>query len=131
MSHLRPLILIGAIISLGCEQREPDPPAAPPAQTAPATMGAMPPKVEVKVQANGNLFVDGQPATLDAVDKRFVELAKAQGVVWYYREAGHAEPPPVANKVIELVVKHRLPISMSSKPDFSDIIDEKGVSHPQ
>jgi hypothetical protein len=89
------------------------------------------PKAEVKVQANGDLFVDGQPATLDAVDQSFAELAKSKGIVWYYREVGQSEPPPVASKVIELVIKHRLPISMSSKPDFSDTIDDKGISYPR
>jgi len=28
--------------------------------------------------------------------------------------------------VVKLVVKYKLPISMSSKPDFSDYVDESG-----
>jgi len=30
---------------------------------------------------------------------------------------------PAAVEVIKLIVKHQVPISMSSKPDFSDTID--------
>ncbi|MFA7006063.1 MAG: hypothetical protein WC429_18610, partial [Verrucomicrobiia bacterium] len=41
------------------------------------------------------------------------------------------EPPPIWKDVMDVVAKHRLPISMSSKPDFSDFVDEKGVSHPR
>jgi hypothetical protein len=89
------------------------------------------PKAEVKVFANDELFVDGQRATLDAVDQRFSELAKSKGVVWYYREAPQAKPPPVASEVIKLVIKHRLPITISSKPDFSDTLYANGVSHPR
>jgi hypothetical protein len=33
--------------------------------------------------------------------------------------------------VVELVVKHRLPISMSTKPDFSDYVDGDGTSRPR
>jgi hypothetical protein len=91
----------------------------------------MAPKAKVKVMADGSLFVDGEPATLERLDQRFAELANAHGVVWYYREAGESSPPPIAARVIELVIKHRLPISMSSKPDFSDTIDQNGVSHPR
>ena len=81
--------------------------------------------------ADGSLFVDDRPVTLKSMDRRFAKLAKANGVVWYYREAGHAPPPPVAAEVIRLVMKHRLPISLSSQPDFSDTIDADGVPHPR
>jgi hypothetical protein len=33
--------------------------------------------------------------------------------------------------VLNLVVQHQLRISLSSKPDFSDYVDSKGVSHPR
>jgi hypothetical protein len=34
-------------------------------------------------------------------------------------------------EVLRLVLDHGLPISLSSKPDFSDYIDPSGVSHPR
>ena len=88
-------------------------------------------KVEVKVMADGSLFIDDWPVSLKSMDRRFGKLAKANGVVWYYREAGHAEPPAVAAEVIRLVMKHRLPISLSSQPDYSDTIDANGIAHPR
>jgi hypothetical protein len=33
--------------------------------------------------------------------------------------------------VLRLVMGHRLPVSFSSKPDFSDYVDEAGASHPR
>lgn len=92
----------------------------------------MSPKVEIKVMADGATFLDGRPASLAAIDDRLTDLAKANGVVWYYREAGKAEPPPIAMQVIELVMKHRrLAISLSSKEDFSDFVDDKSISRPR
>jgi hypothetical protein len=33
--------------------------------------------------------------------------------------------------VIQLIIKHQLPVSMSTEPDFSDYVDDKGVSRPR
>jgi hypothetical protein len=52
-------------------------------------------------------------------------------VVWYHRENPAGEPPPQGTAVIQLIIKHRLPVSMSTKPDFSDYVDDKGVSRPR
>ena len=49
--------------------------------------------------------------------------------VWYYRENPAADPPPNAMAVLDLVMRSRVPISMSSRPDFSDYIDENGSAH--
>jgi hypothetical protein len=64
--------------------------------------------------------------------KRALEKARSEKtVVWYYRESGKGEPPQQAMEVIQLVIENKLPIGMSSKPDFSDYIDDKGQSHPR
>ena len=90
--------------------------------------------------SDGSLFLDGQAATVAVADRRFAELAEASGEVWYYREAGQSEPSEeareeardVMKKVMASVAKHRLPVSLSTKPDFSDVLDvEKGVAVPR
>jgi hypothetical protein len=58
-----------------------------------------------------------------------VQGKAADGEIWYYREQA-ANPDAVAMSVIQMVVKHKLGISMSSKPDYSDYLDGKGVPHP-
>ena len=86
---------------------------------------------KVSALASGKLLLNGQAANLATIEVEFKKLKNNNGGVWYYRENPQAEPPPQAMAVIELVVKHKLPVSMSSKPDFSDYIDEHGNSKPR
>lgn len=81
--------------------------------------------------ADGTVLVDGKAATLEELDSALASTKQANGQVWYYREGGRSEPPPVAKQVIDRVVAHKVTISLSSKPDFSDWVDAKGVSHPR
>lgn len=83
----------------------------------------------ISVLASGRILWDGKAATISEV-KRALERMKAKsGTVWYYRESG--EPPPEAIELFKLMVENQLPISLSSKADFSDYVDEEGRSHPR
>lgn len=77
------------------------------------------------------MSVDGEPIDMERLDQMLLAAKEANRVVWYYREAGSGDPPSQAMAAIQLIVKHKLRISMSSKPDFSDYVDAKGVSHPR
>lgn len=91
----------------------------------------MSPILKVSVLASGSVLLDGEAVSLDELRER-IEARKAERpVLWYYREAAQGEPPAEALQVMRLVVDHRLPISMCSKPDFSDYVDLKGRSHPR
>jgi len=95
-------------------------------------VGAVEPAVaKVTALASGQLLLNGKPSDIRTIDKAFAELKARGGVVWYYRENPQREPHPNAMAAIELVVKHQLPISMSSKPDFSDYVDPDGRSKPR
>jgi hypothetical protein len=83
------------------------------------------------VLANGTVLVDGKTATLEELDSALASAKESNEHVLYYREVAGNELPPAAKQVIELVIAHKLPISLSSKPDFSDWVDAKGVSHPR
>jgi len=87
--------------------------------------------LRVSVLQSGSVLADGSETSLAVLDSRMAEIKAQDGVVYYYREAGMSEPPLVWKNVMDLVAKHRLPISMSSKPDFSDYIDEQGNSKPR
>jgi hypothetical protein len=89
------------------------------------------PIVEISVLTSGELLVDGQPSDMQQLEAALERAREAGGAVWYYRENGLEEASPQAMRVIQLVIDKRLPISMSSKPDFSDYIDGKGRSHPR
>jgi len=86
---------------------------------------------KVAVFASGAVQLDGRPTTLPALDEELKKLKADNGVVWYHRQNPASEPPPQGTAVIQMIIKHKLPVSMSSRPDFSDYVDEKGVSRPR
>ena len=86
---------------------------------------------KISALASGVLLLNGQQADLASIEAEFKRLQAMDGGVWYYRENPRAEPTPQALSVIKLVIQYRLPISLSSKPDFSDYVDEQGQSHPR
>jgi hypothetical protein len=84
------------------------------------------PILKIAVSVDGRITVDGSPATMDSVRASLKRLAEQKGVVWYYREAGHADAPPESTEVIKAVIENRLPIRLSSRPDLSDAIGADG-----
>jgi hypothetical protein len=86
---------------------------------------------KVAVFSSGSVQLDGRPTTLPALDEELKKLKADNGVVWYHRQDPASEPPPQGTAVIQMIIKHKLPVSMSSKPDFSDYVDEQGVSRPR
>jgi len=80
------------------------------------------PVLKIAVFVDGRLSVDGEPSSIQALRQSLRGLAKEHGVVWYYREGGKKEPPPIATEVINEVIQARVPIRLSSKPDYSDSV---------
>ncbi len=88
--------------------------------------------LKVSVSTNGRVYVEGRRVSLKHLKTIFQELKEKNGEVWYHRENAQADKPPQqANQVIDMVIAAKLPVSLSSKPDFSDYIDEYGHSHPR
>ena len=86
---------------------------------------------KVKVDRAGRIYLNGRITSLESLKREFSRLRKVDGAVWYHRENPASEPPPQGQAVIQLIIKHQLPVSMSTKPDFSDYVDDKGVSRPR
>ncbi len=84
------------------------------------------PILKIAVMADGRITVNGAPATMESLRESLKKLSQQKGVVWYYREAGKSEPPPEAKQVIQAVIDARLPIRLSSRPDYSDAIGVDG-----
>lgn len=89
------------------------------------------PVLRLAALSNGVLIADGSLTTLPALDKILAKLKEDHGMVWYYREDPDKDPAPPAVEALKLVMKHELPISLSSRPDYSDYIDPDGVSRPR
>jgi hypothetical protein len=87
--------------------------------------------LKITIKNDGTVLVDGVATDLAKLDVRLGLLSSNKGEVWYYRENPRSEPPPIANAVLDLITKHLVPMSMSTKPDFSDYIDAEGVVHPR
>lgn len=97
---------------------------APPASSAERV-------ARVAVFSTGAVQLDGRVTTLPVLDEELRKLKADKGVVWYHRENPASEPPPQGTAVIQLIIKHQLPVSMSTKSDFSDYVDGQGVSRPR
>ena len=85
------------------------------------------PYLRILVGSSGEVTMDGMPTSLDLLNGALDKLSDAGGLVLYSREtaAGQA-PPAAAERVIKLVIDHRLPIRLCERADFSDAIDEGG-----
>jgi biopolymer transport protein ExbD len=86
--------------------------------------------LKIAITASGQISADGRPTTLEALMPILRKLAKNKAEVWYYREAPQADPHPNAMKVLSAIVDNNLPVRLSSKPDYSDSVDDKGRSVP-
>jgi hypothetical protein len=93
---------------------------------APMQVSPTAPILKIAISAGGRITVDGSPATMESLRASLKRLAEQKGVVWYYREAGQAEAPPESTEVMKAVIENRLPIRLSSRPDFSDAIGADG-----
>jgi hypothetical protein len=87
--------------------------------------------LKIAVMADGRITVDGSPATMDSLHASLKRLAEQKGVVWYYRETSQGEPPRQSAEVIQAVIESRLPIRLSSRPDYSDAIGMDGRPIPK
>jgi len=85
----------------------------------------------IRVTPRGEIWFDGSPVTLEALAPLLRDLRAAGGVVWYYREQVETAPAREAMAVVRLVVEQRLPISMSTRPDFADVVLPDGRVAPR
>ena len=138
MRMLRSLVVVGLIAMpvrlVAVQSQKPDAGRAKQAIAGPQSCpvpGINSACATIWVTSRGEPELNGQPADLPQIEKAFRDLVDKQGVVVYAREAAEGEPHPTAMKVIELVVKHRLPVSMSTKRDFSDVLGPDGRPMPR
>lgn len=81
------------------------------------------PELEIVVTAAGVIKVEGELVTLEQLSTRLDQVKAANGQVWFYRDP-QGEPHPNAQRVIQLIIDHSLPVMLSTKPDFSTYVDD-------
>jgi hypothetical protein len=82
------------------------------------------PVLKFAVLADGRLTVNGASSTIPTFRESLRRLSEKHGVVWYYREDGQQAPPPIAKEVIQAVIDAKLPVRLSSRPDYSDSVTQ-------
>jgi hypothetical protein len=87
--------------------------------------------LKLSVLASGQLLLDGRPVGLRELEEALRAAKNENRTVCYYRDSATRAAPPIAVAVLQLVIKHKLPIRISTKPDSSDYPDGKGVSRPR
>lgn len=87
--------------------------------------------LKISILTTNSIFLNGKEVSPDELMSALSEAKNKNGGVWYYRENPAEEPPPAASQVIQMVTDNKLPISMSTKPDFSDYVDGNGNSKPR
>ena len=85
----------------------------------------------IRVSRDGQIWCDDVRTSLADLGPRLAQLRAAQGVVWYYREEAGDDPAPEAMAVVRMVVEQRLPISMSTRADFGDVVQADGTAVPR
>jgi hypothetical protein len=80
--------------------------------------------LKVSIIATGELLLDGLPITVASLEQVITQSEATNLIVWYYRENAVDEASPLAMEVLKLITERRLPIRLSSRPDFSDAVTD-------
>jgi hypothetical protein len=86
---------------------------------------------KIKVSREGVISLNDQPVTVEELKTLLLKIAQSPGsAVSYYREnSAGKQYHPNAVLTLNAIVGARLPVRLSSKPDFSDWVGPDGVSH--
>ena len=86
--------------------------------------------LKISVLGSGAVLVNGEPSEIERLDHALDALQAERDVVWYYRQAT-SKSAAVGMSVIQKITARKLSISLSSRSDFSDYLDDQGVSRPR
>ena len=86
---------------------------------------------KVKVKRDGVIVLNDETVTLEQVKSSLSKLSQSgAAAVWYYRENPDGEPHPNAMFVLQAIVDAKLPVKLSTKPDFSDSVGPDAAPEP-
>jgi len=90
--------------------------------------------LRIRITRDAKVYADGRAVTLAVLDSLLAALQVFKGGVWYYQEASPRHPAAkqdsVITSVLDALIRHQLPIRLSTKPDFSDSAGENGQARP-
>jgi hypothetical protein len=81
------------------------------------------------VNKDGAISVNGRTVTIDELKNVLLAAGRTSGsVVWYYRENSTGKPAPNSMLVFNAILESKLPVRLSTKSDFSDVVGPGGGS---
>jgi hypothetical protein len=86
-------------------------------------------EIRISLLASGAILLDGHSADLAQLDARLSQAKSPEDRVLVYKQDLSPNGAPQSMEVVKLVIKHKLPVSFSTKADFSDYVDRFGQSH--
>ena len=86
---------------------------------------------KIQVSPSGGIVIDGRAASLHQLEETLAREKKERGEIWYYREAPTSEPTDAQIRVFTKIMNSGLHITLSTRSDFSDWVDDEGLSHPR
>jgi hypothetical protein len=81
------------------------------------------PVLKITILTSGVVLVDGERTMVPLLEPELVALKARGGEVWYFREGDQPYPGASGLTVFALLIKHRVPTSLSELPDFSDLVE--------
>lgn len=86
-------------------------------------------EIKIGLLESDAIILNGQEVSLANLQSHLNGANAARDLVLYYKE-GHTSTPRSA-EIVKLLVDRKLPVSLSTKPDYSDYVDRTGRSHPR
>jgi len=86
-------------------------------------------EIRISLLATGATLLDGAGVDLAQLDARLLRADTATDHVLYFKEDQTEASAAGSLEIVKLVAKHKLAISFSTKPDFSNYVDRSGQSH--
>ena len=91
--------------------------------------------IYVAVASSGGVSIDGKAVDPLKINETFATLRPSSKFIMYSRENASDEPQgddqTRIRRVMDAMMRLRLPISLSTKADYSDSVDQDGNSHPR
>jgi hypothetical protein len=84
------------------------------------------PVLKIAVMRDGSITADGVATSIAPLRALLKSHAEQNGVIWYYREAPQLKASLEAMEVMRSIAENRLPVRLSSRPDYSDSIGRDG-----
>jgi len=87
--------------------------------------------LQVSVLSSNKVLLFGVEMELAELSIAFQDAAKNDGVVLYFNENNVKDNQSVSSQIVQMVIDHQLPITMSFEADFSDLVYPYGNLKPR